>query len=139
MTAPARRARATQDASAEVNGRAHVGGHVEGVDDVLDAERHAGKHTLGARAINCARLVERDFGIDKRPRLDLLVAFFDPLETIAHHGFRGERTAGHPARDLAGRQFVETVPRHHPLAALPAAVPAILPNTEPDVSPVPPG
>jgi len=41
--------------------------------------------------------------------------------------------------DLAGGEFVEASSCHYPLAALPAAAPAILPKTEPAVRPVPPG
>src|SRR6476660_211756 len=122
-----------------IDGRAHIGGHVERVDNVLDAQWHAGKRTFRASPIERTRLIQRDIPIDKRPGLDLLVALFDTVKAVAHYRFRAEGAGCDALSDIAGGELVEASSCHYPLAALPAAVPAILPKTEPAVRPVPPG
>ena len=78
-----------------IDGRTHVGGHVKRIDDVLDAQRHAGESTFRARPIECARLIQRELPIEKRPGLDLLVALFDTVEAVTHHRFRAEGAGRH--------------------------------------------
>ena len=94
-------------------------------------------------AIERARLAERDFRIEIDPRLDNVVARRNARDAIAHHGFARRLAGGDFARNLGGGEFVERAldldVHGQFFPALPADVPAILPNTVPDIRPDPPG
>ena len=65
----------------------------------------------------------------------------DALEAIAHHGFRRDLGGSDAARDLGCRELVEAAGHCSAqfFKARPAEVPAILPNTAPEMRPDPPG
>ena len=63
----------------------------------------------------------------------------DAIEAGTRDGFGGERALANAAHNIAGGEFVGRRRGHYDLAAVPADAPATLPNTEPEVRPVPPG
>ena len=74
--------------------RAVLGGQVDGVDDVLDADRHAVERAEAASAapfVICPpRLVECMFAIDECPGTHVALARFDLGETGVHQVFRAQ-------------------------------------------------
>ena len=122
-----------------IDRRAHIGRHVVRVEDVLHADGETVERASNFRAVAIARLTEGQFGIEKGPGLHRVLARGDAIETRARDGFGGERALANAADDLAGGEFVGRGRGHYDLAAAPADSPAILPNTEPEVRPVPPG
>ena len=104
MIAPAERSRATTVAS--YSGRAAgvqhgtvLGGHVGGVDDVLDAHRQAVQRTdgmtLAAHAVDIARLLERALFVDEGPRLHARLVGADARQATAHQFFGAGASLAH--------------------------------------------
>ena len=91
-----------------VDRRAPFGRHVGGVDDVLDAERHAGERAALAALVD-ARAPPRCAcsAIDIGPGLDLALARRDAVEAGARHRLAGRAARADRRDDLGRRQFVE--------------------------------
>src|SRR4030095_6896943 len=70
-----------------VNGRPHLGRHVAGVDDVLDAERHAGERAARAGLVLSTRALDNLRRIEKLPREPLRLALLDALQARAYDRF----------------------------------------------------
>ena len=68
-----------------VQHRAILGGHVGGVDDVLDAHRHAvqraRRESCGALLVGAPRLSQDMLRVEKCPGLYLTLAFLDLFQT----------------------------------------------------------
>ena len=79
---------------AAIDRRAHLGRLVEGVDDVLHADRHAMQRPALARAVERARLRERQLGIDARPGVHDAFAAVDARKAVAHHRLAGDLARG---------------------------------------------
>src|SRR5262249_39442985 len=121
-----------------INGRAHVRRHIERVDDVLDADGDSRERALVFRAVARARLLKRKVGIEESPSLYLVIARLYPVERRARDSLDGEFPGADVLNGFRSGNLVEAL-CHQLLAARPAVLPAIRPNTEPEVSPVPPG
>ena len=67
---------------AAIDRRAHLGRQVGGVDDVLDADRHAVQRPARRAAVELARLRERQFRIDAGPGVDVVLALSDASEAM---------------------------------------------------------
>ena len=64
---------------AAINRRTHFGRHVERIDDVLDADRHALQQTTARFTVERPRLGERQFRVEVHPGFDDIVARGDAL------------------------------------------------------------
>ena len=91
-----------------IDRRAHFGRQVGGVDDVLDADRHAVERTTGGAAVERPRLAQRKLGIDRGPGVNCLLALADARQAIAQHRLAGQLAGPSGARDLGGRERVQT-------------------------------
>ena len=83
--------------AAAMNWRAPLGRHVEGVDDILDAEGNTGERSAPAAAVECTRRRDRLIGIETGPGLDLVFARGDAFKARAHDGFAGGAAGANPA------------------------------------------
>jgi hypothetical protein len=90
-----------------VNGRAPFGRHVEGVDDVLDAERHAAERPVLAVLVEGAGGGKRGLAVEMRPGVDFRFAYGDALKAGVHHGLAGGLSLADRCNDLGRGQFVE--------------------------------
>jgi len=90
-----------------VDRRAELGRHVERIDDVLDADRHAVQRTAALRAIERARLRKRQFRIEIHPRFDDTVPLSDPRHAVARHRFARGLAACDHLHDLGSAELVE--------------------------------
>src|SRR6516164_11153261 len=108
----------------------------------------------GARPIESLCLPDHEIRIEAGPSVDRALPCFDALETIAHDGFTGHLTSRDCVHQLRGGEPVELANtmrtrfrggrdahRHTDqfLPARAAELPAIRPNTAPEVRPDPPG
>ena len=93
--------------AAFVDRRAPFGRQVEGVDDVLDAERHAGERSALRVAVGRARGGQRRLGVEMGPGMHLAVAGGDAVEAGPHHRFARGLARGRGGDDLGRGQFVE--------------------------------
>ncbi len=140
---------------AAIDRRAHLGRLIGGVDDVLDADRDAVQRSAHLGAVELARLAQRQLGIDAGPGVNVAFARVDARQAIAHHRLAGGLAGRDRAHDLGRGELVQLALRWAGtcfglassrscdaaqfLPARAADVPAILPNTAPEVSPEPPG
>jgi hypothetical protein len=97
-------------------------------------------------AVERTRLFECGFRIEIHEGLDGIVTRRNARNAIAHHRFAGRRARRDLCHDLGRGKLVERVldlsihgDADQFFPARPAEVPAILPNTVPDISPEPPG
>ena len=90
-------------------GKSVFGRHVDGVDDVLDADRNAVEGADGAAfrlpGIGGAGLGQREVGVEEDPGLHLRLAGGDAGEAGGDEGLGGERTGGDPAGGLGGAEI----------------------------------
>ena len=89
--------------AALVDRRAPFGRHVEGVDDVLDAERHAGERAALAAVVEGAGRGKRRVRIDMRPGVHLALARGDAVEAGARHRLAGGARPGRSLRRSRSR------------------------------------
>ena len=92
---------------AAIDRRAHLGRQVGGVDDVLDADRHAMQRAARGTAVEVVRLAQRELGIDRGPGVDVLLARVDAREAVADHVLAGGFARDGRAGDLARRKLVQ--------------------------------
>src|ERR1019366_4161892 len=90
-----------------VDRRAVLGRHVASIDDVLDAERHAGQWPALAAFVERARLRDHLVRVQVMPRLHLWLARSDALEAGARHRFAGGLAGVDSRYDLRRRQFIQ--------------------------------
>jgi hypothetical protein len=90
-----------------VDGRAVLGRHVAGIDDVLHAEGHAVKQSAPAASVERACLRERCVRVKVVPGLNLRLARCDAVETRAHHRLAGGAARADRSDDLGCSQFIQ--------------------------------
>src|SRR5262249_22092757 len=101
-----------------VQRRAVLGRHVRGVDDVLDADRHAVQRSdrlsRQSMLVGGARLRQRVVGIEKRPRLDTGVGFTDARQTRSDVLLGRDHAVADQPRGVGGGEGVKVAQVHGP-------------------------
>ena len=88
---------------ARVDRRAHLRRHVGGIENVLDADRHAVERPHGLRGgIAGARPGEHKVWIEEGPGPDCFLALGDAREAGTDHGLRGRAAVRDRPRGLGG-------------------------------------
>ena len=78
-----------------------------GLDDILDADRHAVERPAVWPAIERLRLAQHRVPIEKGPRLDDRLTRVDPRQTGTCHLLAGDRAGRRAGGDLDSGQRVE--------------------------------
>jgi hypothetical protein len=78
-----------------------------GVDDVLEADRHAVQRSAPGRAVERVRLRERALAVDERPGAHLLVALVDAFQARRGERFGRDLALLDAPRRLGGAKLVQ--------------------------------
>src|SRR5262249_34341464 len=97
---------------AGVDRRAVARGHVSGVEDVLDAERHALEQPVLAALVGSARRFKDSGTVEICPGAHDRLALGDPVETALHDRFGGQLAAFYQPGERRRRQAMRFDIRH---------------------------
>jgi hypothetical protein len=125
------------------NRRTHLRRHIDGVDRVFQPNRNAMQRPTARPAVEVARLGESEFRIEIHKRFDDIVTRRDARDAMARHCLACRLAARDFCRDPGRGQLIERTfdfrVHFQFFPARPAELPAIWPNTVPDIRPDPPG
>jgi hypothetical protein len=91
-----------------VNGRAVLGRHVGGIDDVLDANGNASQRTALGILVERACLRHDKVGIEELPCLHRRLSRSDAFQAGARDCFAGGLAGAHGGDDLARGQLIQS-------------------------------